>query len=155
MEEKTCGLLLTPSSCFILHNNLAIKNSLSIDLPQKLHCFPLFQLVFDIYIFPPLSSPSLLARVSLSKCAPSSHWKSLLCVRKWAVFILWPSWPQQEGPSSLTAQHAPVCLPKLLWLHVVACGCMHPQLNLGKAGRDAGSVENISVSRTKTRRPQD
>lgn len=90
MEKKIYGLLLTPSSCFIFHNNLAIKNSLSIDLPQKLHCFPFFQLVFDIYIFPPLSSPPPLARVSLGKCA-SSHWKSLLRVRKWAVFILCPS----------------------------------------------------------------
>lgn len=59
--EKIYSLLLTPSSCFILYNNLAIENSFSIDLPQKLTLFFLFFSFPLIYTsFYPLPYPSSL-----------------------------------------------------------------------------------------------
>lgn len=83
MEKKIYSLLLTPSSCFIFHNNLALKNSFSIDFTQKLPLFPLFfswSLICTSYCLC-LSLP--FGQRSLCKGALNGQQESPLCVRKW------------------------------------------------------------------------
>ena len=77
MEKKIYSLLLTPSSRFILYNNLAFENSFSIDLPQKLTLFSFFfswPLIYRSFSLFRLILPPLAVRASLCKCTLSGKW---------------------------------------------------------------------------------